>query len=142
MPTSQGNQKKKKKKRKKKEEAMSRKAKEGKKRRRRVQEQGWLQGRVGLKDGVFIPAHIVLSYPISVPFRPASYDGKNFLTPFPPLGALRSPAFPHPVKFYFLLICPTTSTIFIMKPINKNILEIITKFIPSKQINFQEKKNE
>ena len=42
----------------------------------------------------------------------ALHDGENFLTPS------LSPRAPlHPIKFYFLLICPTTSTIFLMKPI-------------------------
>ena len=63
------------------------------------------QGGASPKDGV-------LPYP-----RPASHDGENFLTPSTPLRAPRSPTPPHPVKFYFLLICPTTSTIFLMKPI-------------------------
>ena len=45
--------------------------------------------------------------------RPASHDGENFLASSPTLRAL-----PHLVKFYFLLICPTTSTIFLMKPIS------------------------
>ena len=35
------------------------------------------------------------------------------LAPSLPLGAS-----PHPVKLYFLLICPTTNTIFLMKPIS------------------------
>ena len=41
------------------------------------------------KDGVFIPAphDFVLPHP-----RPALHDRENFLTPFPPLGALQSPA--------------------------------------------------
>ena len=40
---------------------------------------------------------------------------KIFLPHLQPLGPCEAP--PHPVKFYFLLICPTTSTIFLMKPI-------------------------
>ena len=48
--------------------------------------------------------------------HPAPHDGKNFLTLSPPLRALQSP--PHPVKLYFLLIYPTTSTLFLMKPIS------------------------
>ena len=49
------------------------------------------------------------------------HDGKNFLTSSPPLGTPRRPASPHlthPVKLYFLLICLTTSTIFLKKPIS------------------------
>ena len=42
----------------------------------------------------------------------ALHDGENFLTPSSSPGAPL-----HPIKFYFLLICPTTSTIFLMKPI-------------------------
>ena len=66
---------------------------------------------------------------------PALHDRENFLIPSPPLGG---PAPPHPVKLYFLLIFPITKTIFFNKTyfINKNILEITTKFIPSNQINF------
>ena len=58
------------------------------------------------------------------------------LAPSLPLGAS-----PHPVKVYFLLICPTISTIFFNEIyfINKNILEITTKFILSNQINFFKK---
>ena len=40
---------------------------------------------------------------------------RKTLSPHPhPLGPRR----PHPIKLYFLLICPTTSTIFFMKPIS------------------------
>ena len=39
------------------------------------------------------------------------------LHPLEPREAPPHPTPPHPVKFYFLLICPTTSTIFLMKPI-------------------------
>ena len=70
-----------------------------------------------------------------------SMTGKTFLPHPCPLGPRK--ALPHPVKLYFLLICLTTSTIFLMKPISliigfikKIILKIITKFIPSNQINF------
>ena len=51
----------------------------------------------------------ILSCPIPVP---SLHDGENFLTPSSSPGAPL-----HPIKFYFLLICPTTSTIFLMKPI-------------------------
>ena len=82
-------------------------------------------GGVGLKDGVFVPSPhgFVLLRP-----RPAPHNEENFLTPSPP----------HPIKLFFLLICPTTSTIFFKETyfINKNILKITTKFIQSNQINF------
>ena len=93
---------------------------------------GW--GGVASKDGVFVPTPhgIVLPHP-----RPTPHDGENFLTPSLPLRALRSLA-PPPKTLLFLLICPTISTIFFNETyfINKNILKITTKFIPSNQINF------
>ena len=47
---------------------------------------------------------------------PPRITGKTF-SPHPrPLGPYEAP--PHPVKLYFLLICPTTNTIFLMKPIS------------------------
>ena len=59
------------------------------------------------------PLSMILSYPICAPSR---MTGKTF-SPYPcPLGTREAP--PHPVKLYFLLICPTTSTIFLMKPIS------------------------
>ena len=68
---------------------------------------------------------------------PPCMTGKTF-SPHPrPLGPRE--VLPHPVKLYFLLICPTTSTIFFFNEIyfiNKNILEIKTKFIPSNRVNF------
>ena len=54
------------------------------------------------------PVWFCLAHPCPTP-----YDWENFLTPSPPL---RTP--PHHVKLYFLLICPTTSTIFLMKHIS------------------------
>ena len=68
--------------------------------------------------------------------RPAPYDRENSHPISAPLGPHETPS--HPVKFYFLLIYLTTSTIFFNETyfINKNILEITTKFIPSNQINF------
>ena len=48
--------------------------------------------------------------------RPAPHDEEDFLTPFLPLGPRE--ASPHPIKLYFLLIFPATSTIFLMKPIS------------------------
>ena len=98
---------------------------------------GMAMGRVGgrgvLKDGVFAPAphDFVLPNP-----HPASHDRKNFLTPSPPNGAPRSPALP--CKTLLLVNLPTTITIVFNKTcfINKNILEITNKFIPSNQTNF------
>ena len=54
-----------------------------------IRDQGWQWGKVGPKDGVFVPVphSFVLRHP-----RPALHDGENFLTPSPPLGALQSPA--------------------------------------------------
>ena len=70
-------------------------------------------GRVGPKIGVFVPA----LHSFIVPhFHPAQHNRENFLTTSPPLGAPRNPA--HLVKLYFMLICPTTSTIFLMKPLS------------------------
>ena len=71
------------------------------------------------------------------PPRPAPHDGENFLTPSLPLRALQSLAPPRKTLL-FLLICPIISTIFFNETyfINKNILKITTKFIPSIQINF------
>ena len=74
---------------------------------------GMAMGRGGAKRWGLCPRlyGFVLPHPHPVP-----NDGENFLTPSPPLGASRSPA--SPVKLYFLLICPTTSIIFLMKPIS------------------------
>ena len=47
---------------------------------------------------------------------PPHMMGKTF-SPHPRHSGPRE-APPHPVKFYFLLICPTTSIIFLMKPIS------------------------
>ena len=46
-------------------------------------------GGAGPKYGVFVssPHGFVLPHP-----HPAPHDGENFLTPFPPLGILQSPA--------------------------------------------------
>ena len=65
--------------------------------------------------------------------RPASHDGENFLAPCPTLGALRSPAPPRKILF-FLLICPTTSTIFLMKPISLKKLYLKLQLNLSHQI--------
>ena len=71
---------------------------------------------------------MVLSY--SIPTSPRMTE-KTF-SPHPsPLGPHE--ALSHHEKLYFLLICPIVSRIFFNETyfINKNILEIITKFIPS-----------
>ena len=89
--------------------------------------------RRGRRMGSSSPPRMVLSCPIPTPPR---MMGKTF-PPHPhPLGPRKAP--PHPVKLYFLIICPTTSTIFFNETyfIDKNILEITTEFIPSNQINF------
>ena len=68
---------------------------------------------------------------------PTLHDGENFLPHPRPLGSHKT--LPHPVKLYFMLIFPTTITIFSNKMTcfnNKNILEIINKFILSNQTNF------
>ena len=84
----------------------------------------------GLKDGVFalVPQDFVLLHP-----RPVPHDTENFLLHLRPLGPCEVPS--HLVKLYFLLICLTISTNFFNENyfINKNILEITTKFIPSNQ---------
>ena len=82
------------------------------------------------------PPCMVLSYPIPSQTRMA---GKTFSSHPRPIGPHETP--PHLVKLYFLLICSTISTIFFSETyfINKNILKIITKFIPSNQINFFKK---
>ena len=69
---------------------------------------GW-----GRRMGSSSPSRIVLSCVMPVP----PYKTRKTFSPYPrPLGPCKAP--PHPVKFYFLLICPTTSTIFLMKPIS------------------------
>ena len=63
--------------------------------------------------------------------------GKTSLPHLQPLGPYE--ALPRPVKFYLVLICPTTITILFNKTcfININIFdEITTKFILSNQTNF------
>ena len=69
------------------------------------------RGEAGPKDEVFVlaPHGFILSY-----LHPALHDRENFLTSSHPLGPREVSL--HPVKLYFLLICPTTSTIFLMKP--------------------------
>ena len=72
------------------------------------------RGEAGPKDGVFIPGPhgFVLPHP-----RPAPphITGKTFSSHPHPFGPRET--LPHLVKLYFLLICPITSTIFLMKPI-------------------------
>ena len=74
------------------------------------QTQGWQWGGTGPKDEIFapVPHGFFLPHP-----RPASHDGENFL-PYPyPLRSREAP--PYIVKLYFLLIFPTTITIFANK---------------------------
>ena len=104
-----------------------------------VLQQGWQWGGAASKDGVFVPTPhgIVLPHP-----RPTPHDGENFLTPSLPLRALRSLA-PPPKTLLFLLICPTISTNFFNETyfINKNILEITTKFSHQIKLIFRKKLN-
>ena len=74
---------------------------------------GWQWGRAGPKNGVFTPApqDFVLLYP-----HPAPHDEENFLPHPRPLGPRETLS--HLVKLYFLLICSSISTIFLMKPIS------------------------
>ena len=87
----------------------------------------------GQRMGSSSPPRMVLFYFIPVPAR---MTRKTF-SPHPCLLG-PSEASPHLVKLYFLLICPTISTIFFNETyfIYKSILEITTKFIPLNQINF------
>ena len=100
--------------------------------------QGWQWGRAGPKDVVFAPAPygFVLPHP-----HPASHDGKNLLCHPRPLGL--SKPLPHPIKLYFLLISHNYYNCFFKKNlfVNKNILKITNKFIPSNKTNFQQKLN-
>ena len=67
----------------------------------------------GRRMGSLSPPRMVLYCPILASSR---MTGKTF-SPHPrPLGPRE--ALPHPVKLYFLLIFPTTRTIFLMKPIS------------------------
>ena len=88
--------------------------------------------------GVFVSAlyDFVLPHPCPVP-----YNGKNFLTSSPPLGAPQSPT--SPCKTLLFVNLPQNQYNFFNETyfINKNILEITTKYIPSNQINFQKKLN-
>jgi len=73
--------------------------------------------------------------------RPAQYDGNFFFTSSPSLGALQSPI--SSCKTLLFVNLPTTIIIVFNKTyfINKNILEIINKFISSNQTNFKQKLN-
>ena len=84
-------------------------------------------------------SRMVLSYSILALPRPAWR--RKFSCPIPPLGALRRPAPPR--KTLLLVNLPTTITIVFNKTyfVNKNILEITNKFIPSNQTNFWQKLN-
>ena len=82
-----------------------------------------------------LPQHgFVLSYPCH-----ASHDGEKFLTPS--ASSLGAP--PHLVKLYFLLIFPTTSIIFLMKPISLIKIYLKLQLNLSHQIKsiFRKKKN-
>ena len=92
---------------------------------------GWRMGSSSL-------ARMVLSYPIPVL---SCMTGKNF-SPHPrPLGPRE--ASPHLVKLYFLLIFPTTSIIFLMKPISLIKIYLKLQLNLSHQIKsiFRKKKN-
>ena len=90
----------------------------------------------GRKMGSSFPPRMVLSYPI-----PTQHDGENFLTPSLPLGAPQSPTPPRKTLLFVNLSYNQYNFFNETYFINKNILKIIIKFIPSNQINFQKKKN-
>ena len=94
---------------------------------------GWQWGGTGTKDGVFVLIlhGFVLPHP-----HPVQHDGENFLTPSLPFGAP-----PQPVKLHFLLICPTTSTIFLMKPISLMQIHLKLQLNLSHQIKSIFRKN-
>ena len=68
--------------------------------------------RQGQQMGSSSPPRMVLSYPI---LAPPHMTGKTFSPQPRPLGSHKAP--PNSVKLYFLLIFPTISIIFLMKPI-------------------------
>ena len=70
---------------------------------------------------------------------PASHDEENFLTPSPPLGTPQ--ASPHKTLLFVNLSYDQYKFFHETYFINKNILEITTKFIQSNKINFQKKLN-
>ena len=85
------------------------------------------------KDEIFAPTpHSFILFHS----RPVLHDGENFLTSSLLFGAPQSPAPPR--KTLLLINLPTTITIVFNKTyfVNKNILKITNKFIPSNQINF------
>ena len=84
------------------------------------------------------PPGKILSCSISCP---TPHDEKNFLPHPCPLGPRETP--PHPVKLYFLLICPTISTFFLMKPISLLKIYLKLQLNLSHQIKsiFRKKKN-
>ena len=63
--------------------------------------------------GSSFPPRMILSSPILTSPRMMR---KTFLPHPRPLGPREAP--PHPIKLYFLLICPTISTNFLIKPIS------------------------
>ena len=96
---------------------------------------GMAMGRGG-SEGWSLCPRLTWFFLIPFPPRPASHDSKNFLTPFPPLGALRSPVPPRKTQLFINL--PTIIAIVFNKTcfVSKNILEIKNKFISSNQTNF------
>ena len=90
----------------------------------------------GESEGCYLRSRPAWFYLTLFPPHPTSHDRENFLAPSPPLGAPRSPTPPR--KALLLVNLPTTITIVFNKTyfINKNILEITNKFIPSNQTNF------
>ena len=87
----------------------------------------------GSNDRVFIPAPhgFVLSHSRPAPPR---MTGNIFSPHSRPLGPRK--ALSYPVKLYFLLICPTTSTIFLMKPISLIKIYLKLQLNLCHQINF------
>ena len=68
------------------------------------------------------PPCIVLSYPILTSPR---MKGKIFLPHPRPLGPREAPT--HPVKLYYLLICPQLLQLFLIKPIS--LIKIYLKLL-------------
>ena len=89
----------------------------------------------GRRMGSSSPPRMVLSCPIPAPPR---ITGNTF-SPHPrPLGFREASS--HPEKLYFLLICPTTSTIFLMKLISLIKIYLKLQIYPIKLNQFLEKK--
>ena len=80
--------------------------------------------RQGRRMGSLSLLRMVLSCPILVPPRMTEKTFSSHPRPLGPREALL-----HPVKLYFLLICPTISTIFLMKPIS--LIKIYLKLQPN-----------